>query len=210
VFSFFKHALVLLLFNACSNVPGREPVANMADSLSADPVKQLQQLETRSASRQEVPLGTLLGSIEFSVSVKPSAETEETSIPWISLDAGPAELANLEAANDIVIPYQHIELIIDYPLSFPAHISLSAEKGFSRLRLFKEITAAYNRIYAEEESSATTKTIPVDKRKTIANRNRTDGRYGIWGHDVSDLVLSSADVYREAGGKIIVTLVVES
>lgn len=51
---------------------------------------------------------------------------------------------------------------------------------------------------------------PVNERKTMYNRNETNGKYGIWGHDISDLVLAEILVYEAENGEIILTLNMES
>jgi len=72
------------------------------------------------------------------------------------------------------------------------------------------ISKKYHEIYDEEERTAATKTIPMAQRKTLANRNETDGKYGIWGHDLSDLMLDTIDVYKNDKGKIFLQLSIES
>ena len=54
------------------------------------------------------------------------------------------------------------------------------------------------------------KTIPPDKRGETLNRNQTDGKYAIWGHDLSDLYLMEIEVYKTKEGKIILRLNIES
>lgn len=76
--------------------------------------------------------------------------------------------------------------------------------------MLQVISKKYHEIYIEEEASATTKTIPVEKREGLINRNETNGKYGIWGHDLSDLDLSSVEVYQNSEKKIYLVLSVES
>jgi hypothetical protein len=42
------------------------------------------------------------------------------------------------------------------------------------------------------------------------NRNETNGKYGIWGHDIADLDISGISVYKTKNGEIILTLNIES
>jgi hypothetical protein len=96
-------------------------------------------------------------------------------------------------------------------LNKPANFILkSTSKGFTIKQLVLEISKKYNEIYNEEEKSARTKTIPVDKRKGLINRNETDGKYGVWGHDIGDLDLSSIEVYKTKDGKFQIVLGIES
>jgi len=121
-------------------------------------------------------------------------------------------LAHLRNPEEVVIPFEHVELVIDYPLTTPAKIELDAEHpvGFTRAELIKEIAEAYAHVYEAEEDTATLKTIPFADRGPRLNRNRTDGVYGIWGHDLADLVITAAHWTRKANGVIVVELHVES
>ena len=121
-------------------------------------------------------------------------------------------LAHLRNPEEIVIPFEHAELTIDYPLTTPAKIELDAQLpvGFTRAELIKEIAEAYAHVYEAEEDTATMKTIPLEDRGPRLNRNRTDGVYGIWGHDLKDLVITAARWTRKSNGTITVELHVES
>ena len=50
----------------------------------------------------------------------------------------------------------------------------------------------------------------LNQRKGIINRNETDGKYGIWGHDLEDLDLSTIEVYRNKENKLELVLGIES
>jgi len=121
-------------------------------------------------------------------------------------------LAQLDRPDEIVIPFDHAVLMIDYPLTTPATIAIEAPLpiGFTRAALVKAICDEYGHIYDAEEGTAATKTIPVDERGGMRNRNRTDGAYGIWGHDLQDLVVTAARWTRESDGTVRIELQVES
>lgn len=158
-------------------------------------------------------IGKLEREIEFVV--KASKDELEIYpdgvIPYISLDDANKYIKRLINADEIVIPYSRVSVFIDYPLEKPAIITLMASnKGFSRKELVQKISKAYHEIYKEEELSAKQKTIPIKDRKTLANRNQTDGKYGIWGHDLADLVLSTIQVHKNASGRIMLLLDIES
>jgi hypothetical protein len=102
-------------------------------------------------------------------------------------------------------------LIIDYPVMVPVYFPLSSTGiGFSRRQLITAISLQYHSIYKEEEETASDKTVPPDERRGLQNRNQTNGKYGIWGHDLSDLDLSTVEVYRNKNGIIYLSLGVES
>lgn len=65
-------------------------------------------------------------------------------------------------------------------------------------------------MYDEEENTSKTKTVPVKQRQGLLNRNETNGKYGIWGHDLSDLDLTSMDVYENEEGTIFLDLDIDS
>jgi hypothetical protein len=125
---------------------------------------------------------------------------------------GDQALMRLEHPDDIVIPFEHAVLVIDYPLSTPAQIPISAPLplGFTRAALVKSICDEYDHIYAAEEGTAATKTIPLDERGEQRARNRTDGAYGIWGHDLQDLIVTAARWTRRADGVVQIELHVEA
>ncbi len=87
---------------------------------------------------------------------------------------------------------------------------MSSKNGFNRIQLLKEISRHYYILFDQEEKTATIKTIPVKQRTTMYNRNQTNGKYGIWGHDISDLVLAEILVYITTQGQIILSLNIES
>ena len=164
-------------------------------------------------SNSQINQGELIATIEFGIKAN-KEELEDFPdgvIPWISIEKPEDEINRLIDADKVVITYSEITIIIDYPLNKPAEFILkSSEKGFTKKQLVLEISKKYHEIYTAEESSAKTKTIPLEKRVGIINRNETDGKYGIWGHDIGDLDLSSVEVYKTESGQIQILLGVES
>ena len=157
--------------------------------------------------------GELIATIECGIKANKEElkDFEDGIIPWISIEKPEEEINRLIDADKVVITNSEITLIIDYPLNKPAEIVLkSPGKGFTKKQLVLEISKKYHEIYEAEESSAKTKTIPVEKRKGLINRNETDGKYGIWGHDIGDLDLSSIEVYKTQNGNIQIILGIES
>lgn len=121
-------------------------------------------------------------------------------------------LAQLERPDEIVIPFDHAVLVIDYPLTTPASIAIEAPMplGFTRAALVKAICDEYGHIYDAEEGTAATKTIPPQDRGEMRSRNRTDGAYGIWGHDLQDLIVTAARWTRQTDGTVRIELHVEA
>ena len=137
---------------------------------------------------------------------------ENGLIPWISIEKAESEVNRLEGKEDIVLKANNAVLLIDYPLNKPTEIEIKSDgtSGFTRKGLCIKISRAYKRSYEEEEVSAQTKTISESERKTLRNRNETDGKYGIWGHDIGDLVMPAAVIRKTDKEKIIIELFIES
>jgi hypothetical protein len=94
----------------------------------------------------------------------------------------------LVGPNDIVAPGT-FRLTITYPLKRNAIITVNETGPITRAQFAKIIFDAYARIYREEDESTAT---PAAHIPNMLNRNQTDGKYGIWGHDIGDLVLVAA------------------
>jgi hypothetical protein len=121
-------------------------------------------------------------------------------------------IAALDQPDEIVIPFEHAVLVIDYPLSTPTSMAIAAPiaLGFTRAALVKTICDEYAQVYDAEEGTAAIKTIPIEERGAMRSRNRTDGAYGIWGHDLEDLILTGVRWTRESDGTVRIELHVES
>lgn len=156
--------------------------------------------------------GQFIKSIDFKI--KANEEDIELEIdtdgfvPWISIDD--PEIERLIDPNEIVISNSSINLYIDYPLNKPVTFELKTNSnGFTRKNLVEQISQKYHLIYLEEEETAETKTLSNEQRK-ILNRNQTDGKYEVWGHDITDLDLNGFDVYEDKNKKITIVLGIES
>jgi hypothetical protein len=121
-------------------------------------------------------------------------------------------VAKLIDPDEIVIPFERATLVIDYPLTAPARVEIQAtfEHGFTRAELVRAICEEYATIYEAEEATAATTTLPHELRAGRGDRNRTDGLYGIWGHDLEDLVLTASHWARRSDGTVTVNVHVES
>ena len=166
--------------------------------------------ETAYSKRQTNGFGELLNNISFAVRTDDKKEFANGLIPWASIENPENEIPKLVDANRIVVPGNKVTIVIDYPLIKEFRFDAESKNGFTRAQLLRDISSAYYKIYKEEEQTATTKTIPVEKRNTTYNRNQTNGIHGIWGHDIADLVLAEVLVYEERSGKIILSLNIES
>ena len=130
-------------------------------------------------------------------------------IPFISIADTEKELSRLQKPNEKVIKENHINLVISYPLKKEFIFRLRSKKGFTRKQLVLAISKTYKSIYAKEELTSKQKVVPVNERKGLINRNKTNGYYGIYGHDIGDLDLASIKV-KYIDGKVYIYLDVQS
>lgn len=170
----------------------------------------IKQREQESADKEYSQLGEVVGEFDFRVKTDDLENYEDGYIPWADIKDPEAYMPKLENKDEVIVNYPQINVIIDYPVSNEYVFILKSTKGFTRSQLLHEICKQYQLMYKEEEDSATIKTIPPDKRTTIYNRNETNGKYGIWGHDIEDLALSKITVYKNGNGDIIVIPYIES
>jgi hypothetical protein len=175
-----------------------------------DPFEVNQEREKKSLEKSYADIGELISTFDFKVKTDNFKNFEDGFIPWADLENPESDLPDLDKRDDIIIPYKQVKIIIDYPLINQYEFILKSDNGFSRGQLLTEISNHYYSLYEEEERTATIKTIPIDKRTTMYNRNETNGKYGIWGHDIADLDISSISVYKTKTGEIILIPFIES
>jgi len=207
--------LSILFIFGCKSRPQQTvgaAIPNKADSIRRLVESQEKAFMTQSNEVNDT-LGRKITTVTFRTNVTKADLKiyEDGIIPWVNLDTPQKRIKNLVNPDEMVIPYQKVVLIIDYPVAKPVFFELTSQsKGFTRKQIIFEISKKYHELYEEEEKTAKIKTIPMGQRKTLANRNETDGKYGIWGHDLSDLDLSSIDIYENADGRIFLSLDIES
>jgi hypothetical protein len=155
-----------------------------------------------------------VASIKFEVEVLPEEREfyPDGTSPYVGLDDPAGDLTRMRRGEEVVVRAPRAIVIIHYPLREPIQVPVVAVQpaGFTRGELAGLISREYRRIYAEEEASATQKTIPMDQRQGLINRNETDGRYGIWGHDLGDLDLHTIHVLRSRDGTTYLGLGIDS
>ena len=122
------------------------------------------------------------GNVKFWLYIAP-----ESRVPYI-LDFEDKEAReNLINPNEVVIKDEKITLIITYPLSVEISRTLEKKGGFTRLDVFKNIYDVYKWIYEEEKISVG----DPGTYDNLYNRKKSEGKYGIWGHYIDDLVIES-------------------
>lgn len=152
----------------------------------------------------------VIATITFQVD-DPVLKAEGPS-PYMHLADPQKSLKWMRNPNEVVCKETELTVILDYPLrdAFPFPIHAASLGGFTRAELAQKIASLYKQVYEEEEKTSKIPVTPMDQRKGLINRNKTDGKYGIWGHDLDDLDLSTIELSRSADGKIQATLDVDS
>jgi len=151
-----------------------------------------------------------LAKVTFQVD-DPEQKAEGPS-PYVHLADPQKALKWMRNPNEVVSTETELTVILDYPLrgefSFP--IQSASPGGFTRKELAQKISDLYKKVYEEEEKTSKIPVTPMDQRKGLINRNETNGKYGIWGHDLDDLDLSTIEISRGADGKVQASLEVDS
>ncbi len=202
--------LLTVSFYTCNGTDSVDENLNNKNTATTEGIEFIVKQEKSFSQKSKPNYGELISSVSFQVKTDNTEDFEDGTIPWASIENPEEDLINLVDGDEIIIPDNKIIVIIDYPLTNEYRFELESMKGFSRKQLLIEVSKNYFKIYEEEEKSATIKTIPVEKRTKMYNRNKTDGKYGIWGHDIADLVLSEIEVYKSSNGEIILALFIES
>lgn len=165
-------------------------------------------LREEAAAGKSFYVGELIDTISFEVKAD-QKDYEDGIQPWVSIEKPMVDLPQLIHKDEIVIAHKSVTVIFDYPLNKLYMVEIKSPKSFTRKMLIMEISKIYHHIYNEEEKTATVKTLPMEER-AMYNRNETNGKFGIWGHDIGDLVLSGIDVHQTPKGQVILTLSIES
>jgi hypothetical protein len=123
--------------------------------------------------------------------------------PALRLDDATTAIAQIDKKDEIVIPHEYATLVIKFPLTKPVSLAVTAPipEGFTRAALIETICEQYENVYDIEEATSTVKPLPPEERARLG-RNRTDGLYGIWGHDLPELVLTAVHWKRSPDARV--------
>jgi hypothetical protein len=204
-------SILTVFVSGCISKPSRESKTTLGrnDTITKNALDTLKYLENKASSLDYNSLGHLISTINFALRTDDTKNYPDGMIPFIRIDSPQLDISHLIDKDEIIIRDTRIMIIIDYPVTSIYKFELTSEEGFSRGQLIKEISKHYYALYDEEERTANIKTLPMDQR-TMYNRNRTNGKYGIWGHDIGDLVLTDISVYKNFRGEITLVLGIDS
>jgi hypothetical protein len=208
---FYRIAIWLLLLapSVCKAQENGSNTKSAADT-TKDYSTLLTRFEQQASEKSYDNLGSLISTIDFKVKTSNLTDYPEGFIPFMEIEHPEKSIKQLVNKDEIVVKDDTITLIIDYPLTNEYRLKINSKNGFTRRELITAISKAYYKLFSEEEATATVKTIPVEKRTAVYNRNQTNGKYGIWGHDIADLVLADVMVYKALSGELFLSLNIES
>jgi hypothetical protein len=137
--------------------------------------------------------------------------TVQTGPEKFAVSMATPELSGLVNPEEIVLAKTTALIVVDYPIRRPYEFPISAPsaRGFTRASVVRAVADVYAFIYAEELRTSKVAVTPMDAR-TLQNRNETNGTFGIWGHDLDDLVLHTLRIREEAAGETYVYLGIDS
>ena len=84
-----------------------------------------------------------------------------------------------------------VTIVFKYPLTREARFEFKSETGFTRAEIIECIRAGYRKIYAEDGGGR----ISDDSCWMAA----PGSKWGIWGHDIGDLMIDRVDVDADTG-----------
>ncbi len=140
------------------------------------------------------------------------AEAEGGNVSWVYIAKAPTLVKRMHNADALVLRAKQVTIIVDYPIKRPWAFTIRAPatRGFTRTELVLTVMRIYEFIYQQESQTSRIKVVPFKQRKRVYNRNRTDGIFGIRGHDIGDLGLEAFTVHRTRSGHVYVRLQINS
>jgi hypothetical protein len=129
------------------------------------------------------------------------ADGETEPFDWMDLRNVRENFSRLIDAGKVAVEAVEATLILSYPLTIIATrlIRPVDGKSFTRGELVTLIDETYREVYRLEANSQSLPTPPVQERGHLLNRPKSDGMFGIWGHDLDDLGIEKIGVYRIDG-----------
>lgn len=106
-------------------------------------------------------------------------------------DAIKAGAIAIVGGEEYVTRLQMLAVPIDYPLTNPTTVRITTDdlRGFTKRSFYLKVAEAYQRIYEEEGPAP-------EPEGMLLNRPETAGKYGIYGHELGDLVLVGASIAK--------------
>jgi hypothetical protein len=117
-----------------------------------------------------------------------SDDDEKWGVPFKNLEEN---LATVVSPDEIVVEERDARFVINFPLDTTYFFDVQSRDGqFTRADLIQEIGAVYSRIYDQEAETSTIEETRGFDEETGYRRNETNGKYGIYGFHLEDLLVS--------------------
>lgn len=134
---------------------------------------------------------------------------QDKRFPFVRVSLIRSEETVIDDMDDVVIPAQEARITFDYPLSVVAisTVKASTPLGITRGDILLAIHDGYVQIYQEEDAASHPS--KLEDRGPLKNREHTEGRFGIFGHDIYDLFVESIK-FREHDGSFFIEMFIGS
>lgn len=104
-----------------------------------------------------------------------------SQLPWVA--GGGITIEGTNRLTQVEIDYP----VTQGPFRFPINSQPLDSSGYTMRELVNIACEAYQQMYTEEDHSSS---IKAGQLGNTYNRNQTNGTYGIWGHEITDLSLT--------------------
>ncbi|UKN02733.1 hypothetical protein K6119_04290 [Paracrocinitomix mangrovi] len=160
------------------------------------------------------PKGQLIASFDCLVRTEDPEWLEtfpDGIIPWVNIENPMEDIDMLMNKDQIVLSETQAILVIDYPVGEPIEIDIQTTNsgGFTLEEIVLITSREYIRVYQEDFETARIEMLN-SKDTTLMDGIKTKGKYGIWGHGISELDLSSIETRMDSEGKVFIYLNVVS
>lgn len=134
-----------------------------------------------------------------------TAPDPDKRFPFVRVSLIRSEETVIDDMDDVVVPAQEARITFDYPLSVVAISTVKASTpiGITRGDILLAIHDGYVQIYQEEDAASPPSNL--ENGGPLVNREHTGGRFGIFGHDIDDLVVESIR-FREHDGSYFIAM----
>jgi len=102
--------------------------------------------------------------------------------PYVSIIDSDHDLSSLSNGDVKAVEEKDVTLVLDYPLAKPLEVDVHSDTGFSKKHLAKLVCDLYTQIYKEEDE---------------ALKSTQKSKYGIRGHDLSELALAALSIKKK-------------
>ncbi len=154
----------------------------------------MQEMPTRYLENASAEVLQKMGEVKAAGGILYPTDPDEQLAPEVHISLIRHADMVIDDIDEVVVPAPEATLRLNYPLSVAVLVPVkaAAPEGITRGEILHAVHDAYKTIY--EREAASSPPAPIDDRTRTLNREATSGNFGIWGHDLSDLVLIRLDI----------------